>query len=194
MKKLITFLYLFSLSAIAFGQAPKVEDRLAILENQVKTLQGQTTTMQSEISALKDRSAQYEKQLNLRQVTSVSVDSIDYGVLSAVGDKATGDVTITLSAVNKGLSDRIIQLNDVELNDFEGNIFYIGDFLATNNLINIGNRNNGCRATIRTDIPVKIFITFKNLPLGTRIANLHAEEIANRNVKINFRDIQVDWK
>lgn len=49
MKKLITFLYLFSLSAIAFGQAPKVEDRLAILENQVKTLQGQTTTMQSEI-------------------------------------------------------------------------------------------------------------------------------------------------
>lgn len=194
MKKLFTFIILISVSAIAFGQTPKVEDRITALENQVKSLQSESTAMRSEISLLKDRYAQYQKQLNLRQITKVTVDSIDYGVLSAVGNKTTGEVNITLSAVNKHFADFDIQLNGAELNDFEGNIFYIDTF-DSDKQIKIGNKNYGCRATLRTEIPVKIYITFNNIPLGTRIANLHTEEIAHlNNGKIDFRDIPVEWK
>jgi hypothetical protein len=194
MKKLFTFIILISLSAVVFGQAPKVEDRVAALEKQVKSLQEEATSMHSEISTLKDRYAHYQRQLNLRQVTKVTVDSIDYGILSAVGNKATGELTITLSAVNKGFTDRDIQLSDLELNDFDGNIFSV-DAYQSDQYIRIGNKNNGSRATVRTNIPVKIFITFKNIPSGTRIANLHFEEIATFTTgKINFREIPVEWK
>ena len=78
---------LVSMSVIAFAQAPKVEDRVATLEGQVKTLQGEMTAAQSEISQLKDRYAQYQKQLNLKQITKLTVDTIEYGVLNAVGDR-----------------------------------------------------------------------------------------------------------
>lgn len=193
MKKLFAFFMLISMSVIAFGQAPKVEDRVAALENQVKTLQSEATAMRSEISTLKDRYAQYQKQLNLTQITKVTVDSISYGVLSAVGNKATGEITITLSAVNKSSADRDIQFYNVELNDFDGNLYYVSDF---NSQVNMGGRNNGSRANARVGIPIKIFITFKDVAVGSRIANLHAEEIAGfgNSKKINFRDIPVDWK
>ena len=193
MKKFFTLLMLVSMSVIAFAQAPKVEDRVATLEGQVKTLQGEMTAAQSEINQLKDRYAQYQKQLNLKQTTKLTVDSIEYGVLNAVGNKATGYVTITLCAVNKGSKDGVIQLAGAELTDFDGNVYSII------NDINIGNPKAGCSAPIRTDIPIKIYITFKKVAVGARIANLHTQEIAHHkgfstNAYIDFRDINIEWK
>lgn len=198
MKKFFTLLMLVSMSVIAFAQAPKVEDRVATLEGQVKTLQGEMTAAQSEINQLKDRYAQYQKQLNLKQITKLTVDTIEYGVLNAVGDKATGDVTVTLCAVNKGNQDDDIQLAGAELTDFDGNVYSINSFDPDND-INIGNPKAGWSAPIRTDIPIKIYITFKKVAVGARIANLHTQEIAHHkgfstNAYIDFRDINIEWK
>lgn len=198
MKKFFTLLMLVSMSVIAFAQAPNVEDRVATLEGQVKTLQGEMTAAQSEISQLKDRYAQYQKQLNLKQITKLTVDTIEYGVLNAVGDKATGDVTVTLCAVNQGNQDDDIQLNSGELNDFEGNIYKI-EVYRINDFINIGRPNGGCKATARTGIPTKIYITFQKVAVGARIANLHTQEIAHHkgfstDAYIDFRDINIEWK
>lgn len=189
---------LISFSVIAFGQTPKIEDKVASLEGQVKTLEGEMTAVQSEISQLKDRYTQYQKQLDLQQITKLTVDTIEYGVINAVGDKATGDVTITLCAVNKGNKDDDIQFYGAELNDFDGNVYSISSY-DPEKQINIGNRTNGFRATTRTDIPLKIYITFKEIPVGARIANLHTKEIAHHkgfstDANLDFRDIDIEWK
>ena len=135
---------------------------------------------------------------NLKRAVLKHPNTVEYGVLNAVGDKATGDVTVTLCAVNQGNQDDDIQLNSGELNDFEGNIYKI-EVYRINDFINIGRPNGGCKATARTGIPTKIYITFQKVAVGARIANLHTQEIAHHkgfstNAYIDFRDINIEWK
>lgn len=198
MKKLITLIIIVSMSVSMFGQTPKVEDRVATLEGQVKSLQSEMNSVQSQINELRDRYAQYQKQLNLKQITKVAVDNFEYGVIDAVGDKSTGTVTVTLCVVNKDEKDDDIQFYGAEVNDFDGNIYKIGEYDPDND-INIGSIKGGDRATVRTDIPVKIYMTFKKVAVGARIANLHTKEIAHHkgfstDANIDFRDINIEWK
>lgn len=204
MKKIFTFLFLFSVSMSIFAQAQKVDERIASLESEVKTLKGNIETLNSQMSSaqaklneLTDRYAQYQKQLNLKQVTSVTVDTIAYGVVNAVGDKATGTVTVTLSGINNGKADDAVQFFTAELNDFDGNIYSIGTGSVFDN-VNIGSKDGSNRAIFRTNIPNKIYITFHNVSVGARISNLQLEEIAHHHGDghgmLNFRDVNIDWK
>lgn len=198
MKKILTLFTLVAFSATMLGQTPKVEDRVATLEGQVKSLHSEMATVQSQLSELRDRYAEYQKQLNLKQITKVTLDNFEYGVLDAVGDKATGTVTVTLCVVNKDAKDDDIQFYGAEINDFDGNIYDI-DIDDSDEEINIGSPKGGMRAAVRTDIPVKIYMTFKNVAVGARIANLHTKEIAHHKdlsteSNIDFRDININWK
>ena len=96
MKKIITLIMCVAFSATMFGQTAKVEERVKSLEGdartlkgQVETLQGQIATMQSRLNELADRNAEYKKQLDIRQILSVTVDSVKYGIVSAIGDRKT---------------------------------------------------------------------------------------------------------
>ena len=109
MKKILTLIMCVAFSATMFGQTAKVEERVKaleedakILKGQVETLQGQIATMKSRLNELADRNAEYKKQLDIRQILSVTVDSVKYGIVSAIGDRKTGNVKVTLMALNLG--------------------------------------------------------------------------------------------
>ena len=98
MKKILTLIMCVAFSATMFGQTAKVEERVKALEGDAKTLkgqaealQGQIATMQSRLNELADRNAEYKKQLDIRQILSVTVDSVKYGIVSAIGDRKTGN-------------------------------------------------------------------------------------------------------
>ena len=109
MNKIITLIMCVAFSATVSGQTVKVEDRVKALEGDVKTLKGQLETqnsqmasMQSRLNELADRNAEYKKQLDIRQILSATVDSVKYGIASAEGNAKTGNVIITLMALNTG--------------------------------------------------------------------------------------------
>ena len=109
MNKIITLIMCVAFSATVSGQTIKVEDRIKTLEGEVKTLKGQVemqngqmASMQSRLNELADRNAEYKKQLDIRQILSVTVDSVKYGIVSAIGDRKTGNVKVTLMALNLG--------------------------------------------------------------------------------------------
>ena len=91
MNKIITLIMCVAFSATVSGQTIKVEDRIKTLEGEVKTLKGQVemqngqmASMQSRLNELADRNAEYKKQLDIRQILSVTVDSVKYGIVSAI--------------------------------------------------------------------------------------------------------------
>ena len=109
MKRIFTLIMCVALTATMFGQTAKVEDRTSVLEgdvkflkSQIETLKGQMSAMQTQLSELADRNAEYKKQLDIRQVLSATVDSVKYGIASAVGYAMTGNVVVTLMALNTG--------------------------------------------------------------------------------------------
>lgn len=204
MKKALAFIFVVLMSVPIFGQTPKVDDRVSKVETQIKTLtdnisslNGQVSSLQLEISQLRDRYAQYQKQLDLHQITSVTVDTIAYGVVSAVGDKSTGTVIVTLSGINKGTQDCILLFNEAQLNDYNGNIVNIPWTSSFGN-INIGGSASGNREYFRTNIANKIYLTFKNVEVGARISSLTLVEIDHHKGSgdgvINFRDVEIQWK
>ena len=89
MNKIITLIMCVAFSATVSGQTIKVEDRVKTLEGELKTLKvqvemqnGQMASMQSRLNELADRNAEYKKQLDIRQILSVTVDSVKYGIAS----------------------------------------------------------------------------------------------------------------
>lgn len=99
-------------SATVSGQTVKVEDRIKTLEGDIKNLKrqletqsGQMDSLQSRLNELADRNAEYKKALDIKQtLNATDADGYQYSFVSAVGDKATGKLTVTLNLFNPGES------------------------------------------------------------------------------------------
>lgn len=152
-----------------------LESKVQALENEKKTMQSEISSLLTDVAQLKDRYAHYQKQLDLRQVHQLTVNNIEYGVVGATGDKKTNTVVVNLYGLNKDTETRTLQFANISFNDFDGNIFKVADFED----VSIGGQS--IREDFQPNINNKIAITFKNIPVGTRISNLHIEEIASLN-------------
>lgn len=112
MNKIITLIMCVAFSATVSGQTVKVEDRIKTLEGDIKNLKcqletqsGQMASLQSRLNELADRNAEYKKALDIKQtLNATDADGYQYSFVSAVGDKATGKLTVTLNLFNPGES------------------------------------------------------------------------------------------
>ena len=128
MNKIITLIMCVAFSATVLGQTVKVEDRVKALEGDVKNLKGQLETqngqiasMQSRLNELADQNAEYKKALDIKQTLSATdADGYQYSFVSAIGDKATGKLTVTLNLFNPGES-REKQMTQAQFTDYAGN-------------------------------------------------------------------------
>ena len=135
MNKIITLIMCVVFSATMSGQTVKVEDRVKTLEEEVKTLKdllethnGQIASMQSRLNELADRNAEYKKALDIKQTLSATdADGYQYSFVSAVGDKATGKLTITFNLFNPGES-REKQMAQAQIIDYAGNAYETNEY------------------------------------------------------------------
>ena len=193
MKKILTLIMCVAFSATMFGQTAKVEERVKALEGdartlkgQVETLQGQIATMQSRLNELADRNAEYKKQLDIRQIFSVTVDSVKYGIVSAIGDRKTGNVKVTLIALNLGQDAYPGILHGASFNDYDGNIYMCHD-----DSVSVGGLSN--YEVLRHNINTKITMIFTGVPVNTRISNISSYGGGGATY-FSLRDIKIDWK
>ena len=198
MKKIITLIMCVAFSATMFGQTAKVEERVKALEGDVKTLkgqaealQGQIATMQSRLNELADRNAEYKKALDIKQtLNTTDADGYQYGVVSAVGDKTTKKLIVTLNLFNPGES-REKQMAQAQLTDYAGNAYetYEYQFGSTDN----------AKPTIDSNTNIKLKFFFADVSVETkRIASLtvkaYSSTWGNSDMTFNFRDLPVEWK
>ena len=135
MNKIIAFIMCVAFSVTMSGQTIKVEDRVKALEGDVKNLKGQLETqkcliasMQSSLNELADRNAEYKKPLDIKQTLNTSdADGYQYSFVSAVGDKATGKLTLTLNLFNPGES-REKQMAQAQFTDYAGNAYETNEY------------------------------------------------------------------
>lgn len=185
-------------SATVSGQTIKVEDRVKALEGDVKTLKGQLETqnsqiasMQSRLNELADRNAEYKKALDIKQMLNTTdADGYQYSFVSAVGDKATGKLTVTLNLFNPGES-REKQMTQAQFTDYAGNAYETYDY-------RFGNLEN-VKPTIKSNTSIKIKFFFADISTDTkRIASLtikaNSSTWGNNDMSFNFRDLPVEWK
>lgn len=178
-------------SATVSGQTVKVEDRVKALEGEVKTLKsqvetlnGQIVSMQVSINELADRNAEYTKALDIRQVLTATVDSIKYGIASAVGNSDTGEVTVTLVALNDGQSKYKGFTEGATFNDYDGNIYKSEEDLS------VGGKSSV--ELIRHNISTKIIVKFANVPVKTRMSAFSV--IYANGPYFTLSDIKIDWR
>lgn len=193
MKKILTLIMCVAFSATMFGQTAKVEERVKALEGdaktlkgQVETLQGQIATMQSRLNELADRNAEYKKQLDIRQILSVIVDSVKYGIVSAIGDRKTGNVKVTMMALNLGQDAYPGILHGASFNDYDGNIY-----MCNEDSVSVGGLSN--YEVLRHNINTKIIMMFTGVPVNTRISNISSYGGGGATY-FSLRDIKIDWK
>ena len=193
MKKIFTLIMCVAFFAAMSGQTVKVEDRVKTLEGEVKTLKGQVETqngqiasMQSRLNELADRNAEYKKQLDIRQILSVTVDSVKYGIASAEGNAKAGNVVVTLMALNTGEDAYPKILHGASLNDYDGNIYQ-----CPNDSMSVGGLSN--YEVLRKNINTKITLKFTNIPANTSISNLSFYGGGGTTL-FGLRDIKIDWK
>lgn len=198
MNKIITLIMCVAFSATVSGQTLKVEDRIKALEGDVKTLKGQLETqnsqiasMQSRLNELADRNAEYKKALDIKQILNTTdADGYQYSFVSAVGDKATGKLTVTLNLFNPGES-REKQMAQAQFTDYAGNAYETFEY-------KFGNMEN-VKPTIDSNTNIKLRITFADVMAETkRIASLtvkaYSSTWGNEDMSFNFRDLPVEWK
>ena len=193
MNKIITLIMCVAFSATVSGQTIKVEDRIKTLEGEVKTLKGQVemqngqmASMQSRLNELADRNAEYKKQLDIRQILSVTVDSVKYGIVSAIGDRKTGNVKVTLMALNLGQDAYPGILHGASFNDYDGNIY-----LCNEDSVSVGGLSN--YEVPRHNINTKITMIFTGVPVNTRISNISSYGGGGATY-FSLRDVKIDWK
>lgn len=191
MKKIFTIIMLATFAATMYAQTAKVEDRVTTLEGEVKTLKGQVETqngqiasMQSRLNELADRNAEYKKALDIRQVLTATVDSIKYGIASAEGNSSTGDVIVTLVALNEGQSKYMGFTEGATFNDYDGNIYKSYEDLS------IGGQSSV--ELLRHNISTKIIVKFANVPVKTRISAFSV--IYANGPYFTLSDININWK
>jgi len=198
MNKIITLIMCVAFSATVSGQTIKVEDRVKTLEGDVKTLKGQLetqngqiTSMQSRLNELADRNAEYKKALNIKQtLDTTDADGYQYSFVSAVGDKATGKLTVTLNLFNPGES-REKQMAQAQFTDYVGNAYETNEYL-------FGNMDN-VKPTIDSNTNIKLKFVFADVSTETkRLASLtikaYSSTWGNKDMSFNFRDLPVEWK
>ena len=198
MNKIITLIMCVAFSATVSGQTIKVEGRVKTLEEELKTLKGRVETqngliasMQSRLNELADRNAEYKKALDIKQtLNTTDADGYQYGFVSAVGDKATRKLTVTLNLFNPGES-REKQMAQAQFIDYDGNAYETAEY-------QFGNLDNA-RPTIESNTNIKIKFFFANVSVDTkRIASLtvkaYSSTWGNKDMSFNFRDLPVEWK
>lgn len=191
MKKIFTIIMLATFAATMYAQTAKVEDRVTTLEGEVKTLKGQVetqngqiATMQSRLNEIADRNAEYKKALDIRQVLTATVDSIKYGIASAEGNSSTGEVIVTLVALNEGQSKYMGFTEGATFNDYDGNINKSDEDLS------IGGQSSV--ELLRHNISTKIIVKFANVPVKTRISAFSV--IYANGPYFTLSDININWK
>ena len=199
MNKIITLIMCVAFSATMSGQTvKKVEDRVKALEGDVKNLKGQLETqnskiasMQSRLNELADRNAEYKKAMNIKQtLNTTDADGYQYSFVSAVGNKATGKLTVTLNLFNPGES-REKQMAQAQFTDYAGNAYETYEY-------KFGNMEN-VKPTIDSNTNIKLRFTFADVMVETkRIASLtvkaYSSTWGNEDMSFNFRDLPVEWK
>ena len=198
MNKIITLIMCVAFSATVLGQTVKVEDRVKALEGDVKNLKGQLETqngqiasMQSRLNELADQNAEYKKALDIKQTLSATdADGYQYSFVSAIGDKATGKLTVTLNLFNPGES-REKQMTQAQFTDYAGNAYETYDY-------RFGNMEN-VKPTIDSNTNIKLKFRFADVSIETkRIASLtikaYSSTWGNQDMSFNFRDLSVEWK
>ena len=193
MNKIITLFMCVTFSATVSGQTVKVEDRVKTLEVNIKNLKGQLETqkcliasMQSSLNELADRNAEYKKQLDIRQILSATVDSVKYGIASTEGTTKTGNVIVTLIALNTGEDAYPKILHGASLNDYDGNIYQCPE-----DSMSVGGLSN--YEVLRKNINTKIILKFTNVSANARISNLSFYGGGGTTL-FSLRDIKIDWK
>ena len=198
MNKIITLIMCVAFSATMSGQTVKVEDRVKALEGDVKTLKGHLdsqngliASMQSRLNELADRNAEYKKALNIKQtLNTTDADGYQYSFVSAVGDKATGKLTVTLNLFNPGES-REKQMAQAQFTDYVGNAYETNEYL-------FGNMDN-VKPTIDSNTNIKLKFVFADVSTETkRLASLtikaYSSTWGNKDMSFNFRELPVEWK
>ena len=198
MNKIITLIMCVAFSATMSGQTVKVEDRVKTLEVDVKNLKGQLETYNSQITSmlsrlneLADRNAEYKKALDIKQtLNTTDADGYQYSFVSAVGDKATGKLTVTLNLFNPGES-REKQMAQAQFTDYAGNAYESSEY-------QFGNMEN-VKPTIDSNTNIKLKFHFADISTETkRIASLtvkaYSSTWGNKDMSFNFRDLPVEWK
>ena len=197
MNKIITLIMCGAFSATMSGQTVKVEDRVKTLEVDVKNLKGQLETYNSQITSmlsrlneLADRNAEYKKALDIKQkLNTTDADGYQYSFVSAVGDKATGKLTVTLNLFNLGES-REKQMAQAQFTDYAGNAYESSEY-------QFGNMEN-VKPTIDSNTNIKLKFHFADVSTETkRIASLtvkaYSSTWGNKDMSFNFRDLPVEW-
>lgn len=197
MKKILTLIACVAFSVTMFGQAAKTGGQGSSLQEEVKNLKGkvetlamQVSNMQLKLNQLADKNAEYKKALDIRQaLNATDEDGFQYGVISAIGDKATGKLVLSMNMFNPGPShDR--SFIEARLTDYDGNIRQTGTYKYgdTDDFI----------STIDANTNVKVKFYFDDVPLTTkRISSLTITYLNTKDyshVPFNFRDIPVEWK
>jgi hypothetical protein len=198
MNKIITLIMCVAFSATMSGKTVKVEDRVKTLEVDVKNLKGQLETYNSQITSmlsrlneLADRNAEYKKALDIKQtLNTTDADGYQYSFVSAVGDKATGKLTVTLNLFNPGES-REKQMAQAQFTDYAGNAYESSEY-------QFGNMEN-VKPTIDSNTNIKLKFHFADVSTETkRIASLtvkaYSSTWGNKDMSFNFRDLPVEWK
>ena len=198
MNKIITLIMCVAFSATMSGQTVKVEDRVKTLEGEIKTLKGQVemqngqmASMQSRFNELADRNAEYKKALNIKQtLNTTDADGYQYSFVSAVGNKATGKLTVTLNLFNPDES-REKQMAQAQFTDYAGNAYETNEY-------QFGNMDN-IKPTIDSNTNIKLKFNFTDVSSETkRIASLtvkaYSSTWGNKDMSFNFRDLPVEWK
>ena len=185
-------------SATVSGQTVKVEDRIKTLEGDIKNLKcqletqsGQMASLQSRLNELADRNAEYKKALDIKQtLNATDADGYQYSFVSAVGDKATGKLTVTLNLFNPGESWEK-QMAQAQISDYAGNAYESSEY-------QFGNMEN-VKPTIDSKTNIKLKFHFADVSTETkRIASLtikaYSSTWGNKDMSFNFRDLPVEWK
>ena len=198
MNKIITLIMCVAFFATVSGQTVKIEDRVKALEGDVKTLKGQLETqngqiasVQARLNELADRNTEYKKALDIKQtLNATDADGSQYSFVSAVGDKTTGKLTVTLNLFNPGES-REKQMAQAQFTDYAGNAYETNEY-------QFGNMEN-VKPTIDSNTNNKLKFHFADASTETkRIASLtvkaYSSTWGNKDMSFNFRDLPVEWK
>ena len=198
MNKIITLNMCVAFFATVSGQTVKIEDRVKALEGDVKTLKGQLETqngqiasVQARLNELADRNTEYKKALDIKQtLNATDADGYQYSFVSAVGDKTTGKLTVTLNLFNPGES-REKQMAQAQFTDYAGNAYETNEY-------QFGNMEN-VKPTIDSNTNNKLKFHFADASTETkRIASLtvkaYSSTWGNKDMSFNFRDLPVEWK
>ena len=123
-------------------------------------------------------------------MNTTDADGYQYGFVSAVGDKTTGKLVVTLNVFNPG-ERREKQMVQAEFSDYSGNAYETYEY-------QFGNLNTA-NPTIESNTNIKLKFSFTDVPIDTkRIASLTikacSSTLGNSDMTFNFRDLTMEWK